>query len=129
MSALRFSQPTALTLLLMTAAVSLFVLEVEWPMHPVTAHFSFAAVTTLVLAGLLQAVLWGATTVGLMALWNVLRAEPLRRPVVAFGIGLAAFIGVTAYGATAYQDYMRMRPATGSSQSIPSEPPATKETK
>jgi apolipoprotein N-acyltransferase len=126
MSALRFSRPTAIALLLMTAAASLFALELTW-MSPGAGDFRFAVATTFV--GLVMALFAGAATVGLAALWNVLREKPLRRPVMAFGIGLAAFVGIQAFAVLAYQHYKSMRPVTDSAPPITSEAPTVKETK
>jgi hypothetical protein len=49
----------------------------------------------------------GAIFVGVAALWSFARHEPLRRPVMAFALGVIAFVGVQSFavfGLKANQD-------------------------
>jgi hypothetical protein len=131
MSAIRMSRPAAIALLLLVAAVTLLVIELQDVPPGDAAEFksNFVAMAILILVPLVEALFWGAAIVGLAALWNVRSDQPLRHPVLAFAIGVTAYVVVQALGTAAYQDYKMERRATASPQSIPSEPPAAKETK
>jgi hypothetical protein len=114
----------ALLLLLVITGEALFVIDAEFmSMIWVTGGDPTLATMTM-LAALPMALFWGAAAVGLLALWNVLREEPLRHPMIAFAIGLTAFVTTQALSLRAYHDYK-----TTIERSSASNSPAAQETR
>src|SRR5262245_48871977 len=101
MSAFRLSRPAALALLLLATMVGLFVTNAQWialmSPPPPDSNGEYTSVVAIgAIVGLIYAMSWGATALGVLALWNALRDEPLRHPLIAFAIGLIAFVGTQA---------------------------------